>query len=137
MDALTRFVGYIRDMSTKEICWEWTGAIHTTGYGVFNFKRKTYFAHRWIYATIVEDILEGYVIDHLCHNKCCVNPTHLEMVTREENNRRAHRSAKGWRKSHCIHGHPRTAENLYANGSCRVCLSIKQGFKLHYYNKAR
>jgi hypothetical protein len=67
-------------------CWEWTGAKMPTGYG--HFQGTT--AHRASYEMFVGPIPEGLHVDHLCMNKSCVNPAHLEPVTPAENNRRAH-----------------------------------------------
>ena len=108
-------------------CWEWLGTIYKTGYGQFKVKKKQYLAHRWSYEHYVGPIPEGLVIDHLCRNRSCVNPDHLEPVTNEENLYRG----KGYRimngmDDSCIHGHKYTPENTYwaPNGRhvrCRTC----------------
>lgn len=75
-----------------ESCWEWTGARDAKGYGKFCLNRQVAYAHRFAYETLVGQIPDGMTIDHLCANKPCVNPSHMEIVTLEENTRRgAHR----------------------------------------------
>lgn len=77
-------------------CWLWTGSVNRNGYGSFNIldgrgrsERTTARAHRFIYELLVEPIPEGLELDHLCNNRRCVYPVHLEPVTRSENVRRA------------------------------------------------
>jgi len=72
-------------------CWNWT-ACKSRGYGRFGStksnKGKSHRAHRYAYQTIIGEIPEGLVLDHLCRNPGCVNPQHLEPVTQKENIRR-------------------------------------------------
>jgi len=70
-------------------CWKWTGKIHkTTGYGNKTLGGKTVLAHRWVYTIFNGYITDGMVIDHKCGVRSCVNPSHLEEVTQQENCRR-------------------------------------------------
>lgn len=70
-------------------CWLWTGAPHL-GYGRFSRGRSgATYAHRVAYELLVGPIPDGLTLDHLCWNTLCVNPDHLEPVTRAENTRRA------------------------------------------------
>ena len=69
-------------------CWTWTAATDLDGYGVFWTGKKMRGAHRIAYKQFVGQIPDGLQIDHLCRNRNCVNPTHMEVVTPRENNLR-------------------------------------------------
>ena len=90
---------------TPTPCIEWSGAVSTEGYG----KQGGRYVHRLAYEAMVGPIPDGLEIDHVCRNKLCWNPWHLEAVTHQENNQRAFR---GWtrprayvRATHCSKGH--------------------------------
>ena len=111
-------------------CWEWTGHKDAKGYGRIGIgsrsSGKVYFVHRLMYASFVGPIPDGLVADHLCRNRSCVKPSHLEMVTRKENNLRGNcPSALAARKTHCKHGHEFAGDNLRlretAKGTERIC----------------
>lgn len=72
-------------------CWNWMGTIQPNGYGKFGrrWMRRDSIAHRIAYEKWVGPIPANLTIDHLCFNRRCVNPAHLEVVTRGENARRA------------------------------------------------
>lgn len=111
-------------------CWVWTG--HTvTGYGRFKLtgSRKTIGTHVWSYRRYVGEIPSGLQLDHICRNRACANPFHLEPVTGQINtNRGIGPSAINATKTHCIHGHPFGGENLSINSRgdrvCRVCARL-------------
>jgi len=65
-------------------CWLWVGATDR-GYGKFYPHRKTVRAHRWLYEQLVGPVPAGMDLDHLCRVRACVNPDHLEVVTRSVN----------------------------------------------------
>ncbi|MGN6656407.1 MAG: HNH endonuclease [Rhodanobacter sp.] len=68
-------------------CWEWTGPKQPRGYGTFTVAGSgTLLAHRVSYELAVGPIPDGMFIDHMCHNRACVNPAHLHVVTRKQNN---------------------------------------------------
>ena len=103
-------------------CWEWKQPLDS-GYGRFWLNGKTALAHRVSYELYVGEIPEGKQIDHLCRNRSCVKPTHLEPVTIGENVLRGIGiSAANARKDSCMKGHPLSGDNLYTrNNGARVC----------------
>lgn len=120
--VLERFAGQF--VFEPDGCWRWTGALYENGYGAFWLNGRNVRAHRFAYELLVGPIPEGLDLDHLCRNRPCVNPTHLEPVTRQTNLRRAPRFNSHMR-THCVHGHELTPENTRRerNGypRCRAC----------------
>jgi len=108
-------------------CWDWAGSIHnSTGYGYFYPSGETVLAHRFSYELNVGTIPEGLTIDHLCKNRRCVQPEHMEVVTIRVNLLRGDGfSGKNHRKTHCPSGHPYAGDNLIVTGTgwrqCRRC----------------
>jgi len=105
----------------KGKCWEWRGA-RSRGYGCFNDGDRTVIAHRWSYEAARGPIPPGLTLDHLCRNRSCVNPAHLEIVTRKENVLRGVGvTARNASKVACVHGHGFTEENTYHWHGKRIC----------------
>lgn len=85
--VLERF--WIKVQRDDEGCWAWIGSRNGKGYALFEVAgRGSKRAHRWAYEHFIGPIPDGLTIDHLCLNKSCVNPHHLEPVTNAENQRR-------------------------------------------------
>lgn len=116
------------DILGPDECWPWHGRLTRGGYGIAGGSRPggRVYAHRFFYEFFVGQIPTGLDLDHLCRNRKCVNPAHLEPVTRRENLLRGDTipTAKA-AQTHCIHGHAFTPENteIRANGTrqCRMC----------------
>jgi len=77
-------------------CWNWTGSTWGKGYGKFTIDDKSIAAHRFAYKDIIGEIPKDLQLDHLCMNKLCVNPKHLEPVTNSENQYRAFNKRGIW-----------------------------------------
>ena len=107
-------------------CWLWRGAITDSGYGSFRAGRRQVGAHRVSFHFYKGPILPGLEIHHKCGERKCVNPLHLEAVTRQTI--LLHRDASRVRfvLTHCPKGHPYTGDNVYTTPKgyrrCRTCL---------------
>lgn len=120
-------------------CWEWKNAKTTNGYGFFSINGKMAYAHRVAYELCKGKIPEELILDHLCRNKGCVNPDHLETVTLGENLRRADNQITtiNSRKTHCPRGHELKVPNLIyykTQRTCRRCHNITQLISYHKKN---
>jgi hypothetical protein len=87
-NPMPRFVAKF-EVDPETLCWNWRGSMQRNGYGAFPFGGKRNLAHRWIYLALKRPIADGLVVDHLCHNKRCVNLFHLEAVSQSVNVKRS------------------------------------------------
>lgn len=129
-----------RDGGFSTPCWFWTGYINRLGYAVLSIQDRPNYVHRLSYQIHIGKIPEGLELDHLCRNRSCVNPSHLEPVTNRENvlrglvptifaafNKARKEAAEA--RTHCKLGHELTPENtrvemrkgVIGNRLCKTC----------------
>lgn len=115
------------DRRGADECWPWLAYRTAEGYGRFNVdRRRPENAHRIAYRLLVGPIPQGLTLDHLCRNRGCVNPAHLEPVSRGENVLRGiSTAAQRARQTHCLRGHPLFGPNLHIDSRgfrrCKKC----------------
>ena len=119
-----RFKSYEERLREKIVilpngCHQWAGCKGPAGYGVFWMHSRRWLAHRASYELFVGAIPEGLELDHLCRNRMCVNPAHLEPVTHRENIIRG-------KSNVCKFGHPLAGGNLVPWVKHRLCLACKR-----------
>lgn len=122
---LARFASRVRCESTG--CHTYAGSLSTQGYGRFVLGGRVFFAHRISYRLHVGELVDGMDLDHLCRNRACVNPTHLDQVVPTVNILRGEGAAAiNARKTHCKHGHEFTADNIYTFRGFRHCRTCRR-----------
>ena len=95
-------------------CWIWTGATFVQGYGQLWLSGRKWKVHRLTYTVLVRELSEAEVLDHLCRQRACCNPAHLEPVSLAENSRRARQGSE-----RCPKGHVK--ERLRGQWMCHQC----------------
>ena len=125
----------MRHVAKTGDCWLWTGHVNRGGYGMFNAEAgRTRVAHRQSYEIFVGLIPEGLQLDHLCRNRRCVNPAHLEPVTAAENTARGLNA----KRTACPRGHDYTPENIYVNRlGAQVCRECQLWSRRRYNRRIR
>lgn len=107
-------------------CWEWQASCNDYGYGQYWLRRTMMKAHRVAYELLRGPIPDGLELDHICRNRRCVRPSHLEPVTTAVNTLRGEApSAQNARLTHCRRGHAFSPENTHitprGTRTCRTC----------------
>lgn len=127
MTSEERFDSKVLKVATG--CWLWNGKIAPNGYGQFSLGHARYVsAHRWGYERFRGPIPTGADLDHTCRRRACVNPDHLEPVSRRENLLRGDTiPARHSAKTQCPQGHAYTAENTYSYRGQRHCRTCRAG----------
>jgi HNH endonuclease len=113
---------------TETGCVVWLSTLLKNGYGRVSIEGKQRLAHVVAYETFVGPIPPGMELDHVCRVRCCINPDHLEPVTRKENVLRGNAGRLRRKQTLCRRGHDLSADNVYikpnGNRCCKLCRSL-------------
>lgn len=111
-------------------CWIWIGHQKNNGYGTLGVKTggrwQTKHAHRMSYEVFVGPVPSGLDLDHKCRVRCCINPDHLEPVTRSINLARSPQMNRQSTKTRCPRGHEYSGVNSRGQRICHACLAAAQ-----------
>ena len=134
-DVLSRIIKHV---TVKNGCWLANYWLNEEGYSKVGVGGKIYRLHRLMFTLCVGGLPKDLQLDHLCRNRNCFNPDHLQIVSCKENARRGLLGDRNRKKTHCPQGHPYNYENTrvkFARGwvmrICRVCDKIKHNERYH------
>ncbi len=137
-DLGERFMAKVK-ISESNDCWNWDAYVDPDGYGRFVLNGRTFRAHRASYVLFIGPIPDGLEIDHLCRNRGCVNPSHIEAVSRRTNWLRSQSpSAINLSKTHCINGHAfDTANTRTGRNGMRYCRRCNADAAARYHARKK
>ena len=122
-------------------CWRWHGTKDNYGYAMFHIHSKSKKAHRVAFELVGNAVDYSKTLDHICRNRDCVNPAHLEQVDNRENLMRGNGYARtNSQKTHCLRGHALSGDNLGRNGVkrfCKTCLYAQRRKRYAERNKLK
>lgn len=135
-DIETRFFSKVKKIPGG--CWIWMGGKYGNGYGRFSIKHKYTPSHRWSYEYIYGPISSSLDVHHKCRNIVCVNPSHLEAVTRRVNLLLGNTiTARNAQVIQCPQGHFYDSENTYIYRGLRYCRICRNVHRENNKNKRR
>ena len=119
-----RYLAKISFNRTDDDYWLWQASFNACGYGIVGHNGRTWLAHKLMWHWVEGPVPKGNELDHICRNRACVRPSHLQAVTHKVNMRTSYQSLK----THCPKGHPYAGENLVININggriCRTCRKV-------------
>jgi hypothetical protein len=126
---------------TTDGCWNWTGFINPDGYGQTSFKHRNVLAHRLTYIAFHNidspPKSSGLQFDHLCRNRRCFNPAHVELVTARTNTLRSYiaPATLNHLKTTCIRGHELIGDNIQFKSGHRICRACRRIYNKETYDR--
>lgn len=140
MNNIVKFISLIPKPNKISNCWLWDYSISDHGYGRYKLFGKMRYAHRISYEIYFGKIGKNLEIDHLCRNRNCINPRHMELVSTKENTQRGLASRKkNFQIKLCKRNHPYFGANIISHKnnkrSCRLC--ARENWKNYNYEKRR